>query len=204
MLNYIGQLRLYSLIDLFILLVAIKATTYEFLGVVLLHIGFLAFLEAQHRHTYRKTIPKYIWLIFTFIGFAFYGHMEGIFFVICSYFYTLKTKKYFATVSPLIRGLQNFFLVAGIVGYNNKIIWLVLVLITIRNVCGDLRDIEKDRKENLKTLPIILGFKKNIKYIHLIATLATSLVWFTYTSLTLWLLIPIFIIQISTYNLTPR
>ena len=204
MLNYFGQLRLYSFIDLLVLLVATKATSFEFIGVLFLHLSFLAYLEAQHRHSYRKRIPEYLWAVFGIIGLLFYGHIEGIFFIICSYLYVLKTKKSFALFAPLMRGLQYFFLVAGVVGYHNKLAWVALILIFIRNFCGDLRDIVKDKKENLNTLPIVLGLHKDIKYIHLLVILATTFIWFQYTNLSFYLLIPIFLIQILTYNFTPR
>jgi hypothetical protein len=204
MLNYFGQLRLYSFIDLFILLIATKATTFEFVGVIFLHIGFLAYLETQHQHSYRNKVPKYLWIVLTIIGLLLYGHIEGIFFVVCSYLYVLKTKKYFALFAPIMRGFQYFFLVAGIVGYHNKLVWIALILLIVRNFCGDLRDVVKDKKENLYTLPIAFGFKRDIKYIHVIAMLTTTFIWFQYINLTPLLLIPIFLIQILTYRLTPR
>ena len=204
MLNYLGQLRLYSFIDLIILLIATKATTFEFVGVVFLHIGFLAYLETQHQHSYRKKVPKYLWLILSLIGLLLYRHIEGILFIVCSYLYILKTKKSFALSAPIMRGLQYFFLVAGIVGYHNKLTYLALVLIIVRNFCGDLRDIIKDKKENLNTLPIAFGLNRDIKYVHLIAMLTTTFVWFQYANLAIYLLVPIFLIQILTYNLTPR
>lgn len=204
MLNYIGQLRIYSLIDLIILLIATKATLYEFLGVIFLHIGFLAYLETQHKHSYRKQAPKYLWIIFTLIGLILYGKVEGVFFVLCSYIYTLKDKKIFGVPSPIMRGFQYFFLVAGIIGYGNKLTWLALVLSTFRNFCGDLRDVVKDRNENMKTLPIVMGLKKDFKYAHLLIMLTTTFIWFEFTGLSPFLLIPIFLIQILTYRLTPR
>lgn len=202
--NYLGQLRLYSLIDLLILLIAVKASSFEFVGVVFLHIGFLAYLESRHQHSYRKKLPKYLWVVLAIIGLLFYQHIEGVLFVILSYFYTLKNKQHFGLFAPIMRGLQYFFLVAGIIGYHNKFIWVVLVLIVIRNFCGDLRDVVKDREENLKTLPIGIGLTRDIKYIHLIVMLVTTFVWFQYTNWSLWFLISIFLIQILTYSITPR
>jgi 1,4-dihydroxy-2-naphthoate octaprenyltransferase len=204
LLNYIGQLRIYSLLDLIILLVAIKANPYEFIGIIFLHISFLAYLESKHKHSYRRKTPEYIWITLTFIGLILYRHIEGLLFILCSYIYTLKNKKYFALVSPIMRGLQYFFLIAGVIGYDNKLIWVVLFALTIRNFCGDLRDTTKDKKEGLKTLPIVMGLNIDIKYIHLVATIVTTFIWFQYTNLTPLLLIPIFLIQIYTYNLTPR
>ena len=203
-LDYLGQIRLYSLIDIFILLIAAKATSFEFIGAVLLHIGFLAYLEAKHKHSYRRKVSEYDWIILSLSGLLFYGHIEGILFIICTYIYVLKTKKSFALFSPIMRGFQYFFLVAGIVGYSTNLAWIALILITVRNFCGDLRDIVKDKKENLKTLPVVMGLNRDIKYIHLIVILTTTFVWFQYTNLVPWLLVPIFLIQILTYNITSR
>lgn len=202
--NYLGQLRIYSLLDLIILSIAIGASRNEFIGIVLLHIGFLAFLESRHGHDYRKKLPKYLWLIITIFGLLFYWHIEGILFVLLSYVYTLKNRKYFATLSPVARGLQLFVIVAGVIGYTNKLSILAFILLFIRNFCGDLRDIEKDSKENMITLPVFFGMKHNIKHVHLVFTLLTTFVWFIFTDLNYLFLIPIFLIQIYTYNLTPR
>ena len=204
MINYIGQLRIYSLIDLIILLAATKATSFEFIGVLFLHIGFLAYLEAQHKHSYRKQIPKPIWIIFTLAGLICYSKIEGILFILCSYTYALKDKKLYGIASPIMRGLQYFFLVAGIVGYSSKLTWLAFVLIAVRNFCGDLRDIVKDKNAHMNTMPVVLGLKKNYNHIHLISTLATTFIWFQFTNLSLLFLIPIIFLQVITYRLTPR
>lgn len=204
MLNYLGQLRVYSLVDLVVLLIACGASSNEFLGAILLHIGFLAYLESRHQHSYRKNVPKYTWLVLILSGLLLYAHIEGFYFVIFSYLYTLKNKKYFALFSPLMRGFQNFFIVAGIIGYNNNLIWLVLILLTLRNLGGDFRDTVKDTGENMKTLPVVMGLKTDMKKVHLLLTILTTLVWFSYTYLSLWLLVPIILIQIFSYNLTPR
>ena len=204
MLNYLGQLRLYSLLDLIVLLIATRATPVELIGAVLLHVGFLAYLESRHEHSYRKKVPKYLWVLLCLAGLILYSHIAGLFYVLFSYLYTLKNRKSFAVLSPVMRGLQSYFLVAGISGYGSGLAFLAMVMMIIRNFCGDLRDVEKDGKENMKTLPVVMGLKKNIKYVHLIVTLVTTFVWFEYTNLSPYLLLPIFLIQILSYNLTPR
>ena len=203
-LNYFGQFRLYTLIDLIVLLIAIQAGIYDFLGVIFLHLGFLVFLETQHLHSYRKKMPRWLSVFLIIVGIFLYRHWEVIFFLFLSYLYVKKTKRYFGYISPILRGLQYFFLVAGIIGYNNTLIWIVLIVIFIRNFAGDLRDVIKDKNENTKTLPILLGFNKDEKYIHLAIMLITTLIWFLFTNLETWLLFPIFILQILTYRLTPR
>lgn len=204
MLNYLGQLRLYSLVDLILLLTAVRATPHEFIGAILLHIGFLAFLESKHRHSYRKIIPSYFFIISIIAGLLLFGHFEGLLFLFFSYLYANKNQKPFSLYSPIMRGLQCFFLIAGIIGYHNNFIWIVFALITLRNFCGDLRDAVKDKAENMKTLPVALGLTNNIKYIHLIAILITTFVWFSYTDLPILLLVSIFLVELLSYDLTPR
>jgi 4-hydroxybenzoate polyprenyltransferase len=205
MLNYLGQLRIYSLIDYVVLLIASQANLYQFVGVILMHVGFLAYLESRHSHSYRKPVPKYLWIFLTILGMAFYGnYIFSILFVICSILYTLKTKKYFAIFAPVMRALQYFFLIGGITGFHSQLPWIALLVIFIRNFTGDVRDVVKDTGEGMKTLPIVIGLKRDIKYLHLITMLMTTTIWWTFTKIPLYFLPLILIIQILTYNLTAR
>ncbi len=203
-LNYLGQARLYSLIDLALLLVAVKATTFEFIGIMLLHLGFLAYLENIHSHSYRKALPKLVWVILTIGGIFFYRIVEIIPFLLFSFLYVNKNKKGFGYFSSLFRGLQYFFLIAGIIGYTSYFPIIVLLAMAIRNFIGDWRDVEKDRLEKMATLPIVLGLTKNFKYGHLIAVLSTSILWWHYSGLTVFVLPPLLVLEIGTYYLTPR
>ncbi len=203
-LNYLGQLRIYSFLDLVLLLVALHAGLYDFLGVVFLHIGFLAYLENQHSHSYRKKVPKWFGYLVTGLGIFFYRDVEAILFLVCSFYYVKKTEDSWGWSGPLFRGLQYFFLVGGIVGYINPITWIAFTLIFIRNFAGDLRDVEKDISEGMKTLPIILGFKKDVKYVHLITTLITSLIWIIFAKIPLFIIPLVVFVQIITYKITPR
>jgi hypothetical protein len=56
----------------------------------------------------------------------------------------------------------------------------------------------------MKTLPVVIGVKGDIKYGHLIAVTMSTLVWWSYTDLFLDVLICVVAIEIATYNLTPR
>ncbi len=201
--NYIGQLRLYSLADLILLLVALGTGKYQFIGAVVLHIAFLSYLENKHAHLYRAKISSWISYVLAVVGALFYRRIEGLFYLLFGFLYTKKNKK-FGFLSPFYRGLQNLFIVGGIVGYSSGLIWIVGVLFVLRNLAGDFRDIEKDKIEETQTIPILLGFNKSIKYIHLILTIITSIVWWLISPISiLWLLLVI-AIQVSTYNLTPR
>ncbi|MEI6843315.1 MAG: hypothetical protein WCK48_02310 [bacterium] len=202
-LNYFGQLRMYSLVDLILLLVVIGTGTEQLIGAVVLHIAFLVFLESRHSHSYRKQTPEWISYILAIFGLVLYGKIEGFIYLIFSYLYTKKNKGT-AFMSPLVRGFQNFFIVAGIIGYQNPITYLAGGLLCLRNLAGDLRDTEKDRGENMRTVPVILGIRKSIKHIHLVAMIATSVVWWSLSSISIYWLLLVILIEVSTYYLTPR
>ncbi len=202
-LNYIGQLRLYSLVDLILLLVVLRANTVEFIGVILLHVAFLTYLENTHSHKYRSKIPYWISYVLMALGLAVYGKIEGFIYLFFSFLYAQKVKK-LGFVSPLFRGFQNFFIVAGVIGYQTPLPYIIGGLFFIRNLVGDFRDVEKDKKEGMKTVPVLLGVKRNIKYIHLIFIIFTSVVWWYLSLLSIGWLLLIIIIEILTYNLTPR
>lgn len=202
--NYIGQLRLYSLLDLIIFCFALLASAQDFVGIILLHIAFLAYLETRHSHSYRKPVPKYFWLVLTLVGILFYRHWEVIGFLLSSYIYTKKTNGYFGALSPIMRGLQYLFLAAGVIGYNHPLTWIAFIVIFIRSFAGDLRDTGKDKAENLKTLPVIIGLDRNVPVIYFITLLATSYIWWSFTTLPIYMLLGVFIIQITTYNITAR
>jgi 1,4-dihydroxy-2-naphthoate octaprenyltransferase len=201
--NYIGLLRIYSLLDLVLMLLAIRATNLELFGVILLHVGFLAYLEYKHAHDYRVKVPFWIVPIITLLGAVLFGHIEGLGYILASYVYTKKNKR-LGWFSPFARGIQNFFIVAGIVGYTSILTLTVPLLLFVRNVAGDFRDTEKDKNEGMRTIPVILGFITDCKHIHLIVLLVTSTVWWYLLSISVLWLIPIFLIEIYTYKLTPR
>jgi hypothetical protein len=203
-LNLIGQLRIYSLVDLALLLIAVKANTLQLIGVIALHLGFILFLEESHNHNYRISFPKYSWVIVTLLGLYFVHNIPAVLFLVFSFLYVKKNKTFLGRISPLIRGLQSGFLGATIIGFDLYLLFPVIVVMTIRNFAGDLRDLEKDKKEGLKTLPMFLGFKKSYEDIHLIALLITSLIWCFVANLPIYWLIVVYAIEISTYNLTPR
>ncbi len=204
-LNYIGQLRIYSLLDLILLLVAVRAIKFEILGAILLHIAFLAYLEYSHCHSYRKNISKIVWIIFGLVGAILFSHIIAILgYIILSFFYCLKNNRKWGISSPVMRGLQNYFIVGSIIGYLNNFTLVVFFAFFLRNLLGDFRDITKDRKEEIKTIPILLNFKRDYKYLHLFSLFITSTLWWMYSTLPFEILIIILVIQVLTYNLTPR
>jgi 1,4-dihydroxy-2-naphthoate octaprenyltransferase len=202
-LNYVGQLRLYSLADLVLLLVALRTGLPQLFGAVILHLAFLAYLESRHAHEYRAKVPRWIAYILAIFGLFLFGRVAGLLYLLTSYLYTKKTKN-LGGFSPIFRALQNLFIVAGIIGYLSPLTYVVATIFFLRNLAGDFRDVEKDIKEGVKTLPIILGFKKSIKNIHLIATIITSVIWWSISTISIvWLVIVVFL-ELITYDLTPR
>jgi len=203
-LNYLGQARIYSLVDLILLLLATHASTGKLWGAILLWLGFLALLESQHHHSYRAKVPAMLWVILFAAGVTLYGWIPGLIFVAASVFYTLKDKKFWGATSPLFRGFQSYVLVGGISGYSAGLAMIAGILTLIRNLLGDVRDAGKDSKEGTKTIPVLLGQKKNTKHIHLAGVVLTSLVWWYLGGLSVWLLIVAIVIEVTSYNLTPR
>ncbi len=202
-LNYLGQLRLYSLADLVLLLIAVGAITHQFWGALLLHVAFLAHLENRHAHTYRKRVPVSFSYILAIFGLLLFKRLEGILYIFVSYLYTKKTKN-LGWLSPFCRGLQNLLIVGAITGYASYIPYLVGAVLFARNLTGDMRDVEKDKEERMRTIPVILGMRKNMKHIHLYATMVTSIVWWLVSPLAIGWLCLVLLVQVSTYRLTPR
>lgn len=202
--RYIGQFRLYSLIDLILLLFAAGANFQIASGAILLWLGFLIYLENSHVHPYRYKLPAVLWQVLFIAGVIAYGRIEAIAFIAFAYLYSKKNKDMYGALSPLFRALQSFFLISGITGYRSILPILAFTLIGIRNFAGDLRDIKKDRNSKTLTLPVFLGMKKSIKHVHLIFLLLTSIVWWYFSGLTMIFLIAVLAVEIITYNLTQR
>ncbi len=133
-----------------------------------------------------------------------YGRIEGFIFVLLCYLYTKKTSFGWGWASPVFRGLQSFILVAGLTGYGAFLPWLAFALTLIRNFLGDIRDIKKDKKHGMRTLPMVLGMAQGWKYIHLAGVMITSLVWWSLADISIGYLLAAYVVQIATYNLTPR
>jgi len=204
LLNLFGQIRVYSLVDLILFAIAIGSNKFQIAGIILLHLGFLLFLEFTHKHAFRIPFPKYLWAVLLVIGVILYKNIAVAGFLLCSFFYVKKNLSKFGSYGPFLRGLQYYFLASGIIGFLNPVSFLAGGLLIIRNFAGDLRDVVKDRGEGLRTLPIIFGLKKDFKYLHLLALFATTLVWWYLSGISALWLVPIFLIQIGSYNLTPR
>ena len=72
---------------------------------------------------------------------------------------------------------------------------------------ADFRDAYDDEKRNIKTVPVLLGINKNqiwAFYIHIFLVIGMTIIWFNYSFLDIRLLLPIIILQLISYPLTPR
>jgi len=203
MANYVGQIRIYSLVDLWLLLAAVGADIREAVGVAALWIGFLLFLESGHSHEYRERFPKFSWLPLWVLGVVAIPKPESIAFIFFAWLYTQKNKSYLATISPIFRGLQTLMIVGEIAGYCHPLILVAPVLTSFRNLLGDWRDCGKDLKEKKITIPCLLGMK-SARHVHLLGLFLTSSVWWWYSTTHISILILVLSIQIVSYNLTPR
>lgn len=204
LINVFGQIRLYTLLDLILFAYAIGSDKKEILGIVLLHLGFLFYLEYTHKHSYRLPVPRATWIVLGIAGIFLLPHVATIGYIVASIIYVRKNNPRIAPFGPLARGVQYYFLAAAILGFSNPLCFLALVLLFVRNFAGDLRDVVKDTKEGMKTLPIVLGTKDDSRYAHIITLFLTTFIWWLLADISLAWLIAIYIIQLLTYNITTR
>lgn len=201
---YVGHFRLYSLVDLAFLLVAISAPKHLFAGYILLWIAFLFFLNERHRPEYRFHYNREFWVVLTGAGLIILHHWAGLLFVLFSFVYTLKKQGRFALISPIIHGLQAATIVGSVLGFHHYFTWIAAGALAIRNLAGDVRDIKKDRERGIFSIPIAFGLQNGNKYIHLAAILVTTLIWAIFGHIQIEFLIMAWLVEIMSYNLTQR
>lgn len=204
-LNYFGQLRLYSFLDLLVFATALTRDWKIILGIGLLWLSFLLYLESRHNDQPRLKINGFIYVV-PFLASIFLVPIWVCFgFALVSYFYTKKKQnKFFGISAPVWRGLQNGIIASA---FNFQLAILALVLILIRNLIADFRDARDDRTRGIKTIPVIMGVQQNQTwsfYIHIMFVLFTTLIWFNFSFLGKNLILPIILMQFISYPLTPR
>lgn len=206
-LNYLGQLRAYSLADLMLLLYAtgVSSTPLRFWGAVILWIGFLAYLESVHHDKGREPVPSLSgWLLLLLELMWWKDSTTGYLFVVCSVCYARKKQRPWGLTSPFLRGLQALAVVGGIAGYGHIFPWLAALLTTTRNWLGDVRDSSEDAKEGIWTWPVKFGWQSQ-PFVHLFGIYGTTIAWWSFAvNLPKWLLPVIWAIETATYWLTPR
>jgi 4-hydroxybenzoate polyprenyltransferase len=204
-LNYLGQLRIYSFLDIFVLATALSRSLNVVAGILLLWISFLAYLESRHNDQLRLKVNRYLFLVPFVLSLFLLPIWLCLGFALFSVFYTNKKKnKIWGVSAPFWRAAQNGIIALG---FNPSLAILVFVLTFIRNLVGVFRDAGDDKKRSINTIPAALGFSKNQTwafYGHMLLVVATTIVWFNYSFLDVRLLLPIIILQILSYPLTPR
>jgi hypothetical protein len=202
--NYLGQLRVYSLADLSLLLVVAGATDRSLLGAIMLHVGFIAYLEYAHKRAHREPVPFWFVIASWVCAFALFAKPESAIYILLSVAYSNKKRWRLGLISPMVRGLQTFVMVGAISGYHHALPLLAMGLMIIRNFLGDLRDAESDAKEGKWTLPAKLRMKSR-PFVHLLGMLGTTIAWWLFgKGLPVWLLPTTIVIETATYWLTPR
>jgi 4-hydroxybenzoate polyprenyltransferase len=175
------------------------------LGIGLLWLSFLFYLESRHNDELRLKVNKYLWLVpFIFALFLLPAWM-CLSFAFVSYCYTSKKKnKFFGATAPFWRGLQNGIIA---IGFNLQIAVLAFALIFVRNLIADFRDAHDDEVKNIKTIPVLLGIGKDqvwAFYVHMALVVATTLIWSRFSFLSIYMISVIVVLQIVSYPLTPR
>ncbi|MCX6759660.1 MAG: UbiA family prenyltransferase [Candidatus Nealsonbacteria bacterium] len=145
--------------------------------------------RSQHLKKYIKKIPLIIFLsISTFVGILLYfNRIFVLFFSLLLILLIFSYDKFLKKFTKKIVGFKNFFtslifslLVILLAAYYSVSLNLALVLILIfvyfREFVGisfsDIKDIDSDKKEGLRTLAIVFGQEKLIKILSLINILA--------------------------------
>lgn len=204
-LNYLGQARIYSLVDLLLLLWAAGINDWRMCPTVLFWLGFLALLESKHQHENRAYIPPCVCWLLWMPALILLPYLTSLAFIILSYFYANKKWSFWGLCSPFVRGLQTICLITCAGSASSY--WFVIiasVAITLRNLAGDWRDVEQDSREGLCTWPVLIGAKQGGLFIHLIAIIGTTWLWWSFTNLSYWIPILLNFIECGTYFLTPR
>ncbi len=206
-LNYFGQLRIYSLADYMLMLVAAGASpaSLRFWGAVFLWVGFLAHLESVHHDRGREPVHGLTAWLLWIQGLVWWrDNTTGCLFVACSIYYARKKQWPWGLISPFLRGAQALVLVGGIADFDHVFPWVAATLIALRNLLGDLRDSSEDAKEGIRTWPAKWKWRSQ-PVTHLFGLFGTTVVWWLNAgNLPLWLLPTILVIEGTTYWLTPR
>ncbi len=212
--NYLGQLRIYSLIDYMLMLVAAGASPNgpQFWGALDYWVGFLAHLESVHHDQGREPVPGILpWAVWLLATTTWKNDDVGFLFIALSLIYAWKKRKPWGLVSPFVRGLQALVITGGIMGYGHLFPWVAAVLTGRRNWKGDQRDKEEDQKDvnknrpdGVQTWPVVMGQEKDKPFAHLTALLVTTWVWWWFSKLPWWVPMGVNLIQLATYWCTPR
>jgi 1,4-dihydroxy-2-naphthoate octaprenyltransferase len=204
--NYVGQLRLYSYVDLVLLLMAGGAQSVRaFCGASLLWFAFLMYLETIHQDQGRLRWPRYAWVVVVLPGIMLLPDIRVIGYTTCAALYAEKKRRpRVAAVSFIVNGSLKTVLVALAGSVSLRMGLTVLVATAVRNLAGDLRDVAKDRIEDVRTLPVRLGVRRGRPSAYPLCLAATTALWVVIGPAPSVVLPAAWAIEAATYRLTPR
>jgi len=125
-------------------------------------------------------------------------------FIAVAALYANKKRWPFGLIAPAVNGLIKLVLVVLIANPSTLACVAIWALFTVRNVLGDVRDAEKDSREGVITLPVFLGYRKRTPFVYPTALALTTIVWVVFGALPMWLIPAAWVVEASTYHLTPR
>lgn len=203
--NYLTQLRPYSYVDLLLMLVGAGATSHQLLECSLLWFGFLVFLECMHRDDGRELWSWWVWagLWAIAVGLAQTPWVAPFIMLCVAYAY----KKYvpaLAASSFIINGGVKATLLLLVPRVSLTYGVVVLAGMAIRNLMGDFRDVEKDRRDGARSIPVRVGLRRDIRWLYPACLALTTLLWVKLGGLPAWTIPIAFGVEGTTYFLTPR
>ncbi len=205
LLNYIGQLRVYSLLDFIIFGTALTRDIPAIIAMTSLWCSGILYLEYVHKDHLRLPVSFFAPLILFLASFMYLPFQIPL---LCGFFSFLYAKKkhntFMGVTAPFWRACINSILALF---FKPPLAPLVFALFFTRNLLADFRDTQCDKNQGSTTLPLILGFKKEYRwafYAHCLGVAVCTAIWFRYSFLDARLLMPILLMQVFIYPLTPR
>lgn len=203
--NRLAQLRPYSYTDLVLLLAAAGASGSEFVTCSGLWFGFLIFLEWVHKDDKRVRWPWWAWALPWLAAVAYVHTMSVLPFLVLSLLYALKKKvAVLALISPILNGAMKASLLLLVPAASTQFALEVWAATGLRNLFGDFRDVVKDRRQHVHTIPVRLGLQRDIKWLYPAGLAATTLAWVIAGPLPSWTVFVAWFVEWRTYRLTPR
>jgi hypothetical protein len=204
-LNYLWQLRPYSYVDLLLLMAWLNADTRQIAGVTALWFGFLIHLEWRHRDAGRAKWHWAVWIVLWVAGAYLIADLSvGAFWALGAMYAMKKDIALIAPVAWLINGAMKAALVATLPLTTSRTLLEVALVMAARNLTGDVRDAGKDFGEGVRSLPVVLGYRRNTRVVYPVCLAATSTTWSIQGGLPWWYLIAALMIAAATYRLTSR
>jgi hypothetical protein len=203
--NYVGQLRLYSYVDLVLLWLWLGRDARSILAGTLLWFGFLVHLEWRHRDRGRLLWPWWAWAALIVSGAILAWSVWTFAFAALSALYAYKKRfPRIARFSFVYNGLLKVALLLATAPTSAPRACFVWVVMALRDLAGDFRDVEKDAEEGVETLPVWLGLRRDRRWLYPAALAVTSALWATLGHVQVVVLVACWAVQVSTYRLTPR